>query len=212
MVDDPAAGPRLRETNWVWLAERTDGIACELCPNDEPGDSRLPDLFTEVRRQALSGLADALGDKNIDAVVVHGLPGDVAATDDEDLLEKCHQALRPGGYIVFCVDYAWWYRRIYARLRAVARQDHKFTCASLPYDIRSAEHRLKRAGFKSVRCYLGDGSATALKSLVPAVKGPLLEMSRIKGRRTTRRVIRFLLTRLGLGFFYYRTLLVFGYR
>ena len=213
MVDDPASGPRLRETNWVWLAERTDGVACELGAENEPGDSRLPGLFSEVqRRPALRGLVDALGDESVDAVVIHSLARNEAAALDEDFLGECRRVLRPGGYVVFCADYAWWYRRIVARLLTRARRDHESSRVRLPRDIRSAERRLTRAGFKSVRCYLGDGSATALEAIVPASGGPLLEMGRIKGRLTARRVIRLLLTRIGLGPFFYRTLLVFGYR
>jgi hypothetical protein len=148
----------------------------------------------------------------VDAVVIHGLPRNGAATPDEDFLGECRGVLRPGGYIVFCADYAWWYRRIFARILPRPRRDHESSQVPLLLDIRSAERRLKQAGFESIRCYLGDGSATALKSIVPVSGGPLREMGRIKGRWTRRRVIRLLLTRIGLGFLFYRTLLVFGYR
>jgi SAM-dependent methyltransferase len=106
MADDPASGPRLRETNCVWLAERTEGVACELGAEDEPGDSRLRGLFSAVqRRLALPGLADALGDESVDAVLIHGLPRNEATAPDEDFLRECRRVLRPGGYVVFCADY-----------------------------------------------------------------------------------------------------------
>jgi spermidine synthase len=53
----------------------------------------------------------------VDAVVIHSLPGNTAAASDEDFLGECRRVLRPGGYIVFCADYAWWYQRIFARMR-----------------------------------------------------------------------------------------------
>lgn len=106
MVDDADSGPRLRETNWVWLAERTDGVACELGAENEPGDSRLPGLFSQVqRRPALPGFAAALGDEGVDAVLIHGLPRSEATAPEEDFLDECRGVLRPGGYIVFCADY-----------------------------------------------------------------------------------------------------------
>ncbi len=210
-IDDPASGPRLCETNWVWLAERTEGVACELGDEDEPGDPRLQELFFDVKRkQALPGLAIALGDETVDAVVVHGIRNNEAAVLDENFLCECRRVLRPGGYVVFCADNAWWYQRILAR--PSMRRFREAPGVPLRCGVQSAERRLKRAGFQNVRCYFEDGSSTGLGSLMPASGGSQYEMGMNHGPLTARRLIRLLLIRLGVGFLLYRTLLVFGYR
>lgn len=204
---DPLSSPRLAETNWVWLAERTDGIAVELVPDSGSADSRIGQLFAEVHpRPCDPGFARQLEPEVADAVVIEEFPCDWDGSRQAALLAECFRILRPGGYVVFSAGNASWYHRW------TRRPGTKSLRRSPALSARATRGRLIDAGFTEVRVYLGDGTPRALKAIIPSNMPALWHVTRIKGLWNARRVMRWVLARAGLGSLSFRSMLVFGYK
>jgi hypothetical protein len=209
----PASGPRLRHTNWVWLALRTEGVVCELAACADDKDLRLEGLFSEVIHvKNPSELDGRYAEGMIDAFVLHALPSHQGNVTPAEMLRDCHRFLRPGGYVVFAADHSRWHRLVFERTWLERIRNRSSNNSWKMCTIGAAHQLLRSSGFTSVRCYVGQGSSTSLENLVP-VSGPALVAASQKSvgpyvRRTARR----LLTHIGLGSMFYRTLLVFGYK
>ena len=210
---NPAPAPGIAEINWTWFAERTRGSVCEVSSIDTNRDQRLGDLFSEVHRvETPKGMMNRFSPGELDAVLVHQLPGKTSDPSPLQLFRECRRVLRPGGYVMFCANYSWWYRRLLGRLRFRDRPRMEAEKSLPSCDIRTAKKWLNGAGFGTVRCYVGGGTSTKLVVVVPASRSSMLGIDRIYGRSRGLRVVRKALTWMGLGPFFYRTLLVFGYK
>jgi len=194
-------------SNWLWLADVPSwGEALSLLPDDSAATA-LGRYFQRVTRSGITVAENhPWSERSFDLVVLHDQLQRLSPDERPAMpvfWASINRSLRPGGCLMVTCPNSLWYNGLTNREGAVGS------------DIggaRSVKQGIKKAGFCSIRSYYLSPSANDPKSIIPVGRLSVASYERMEMKLSSRGRLRSYLSKAGLHFLLYPSIMYLAYR